>query len=371
MIWQRDGRGEREPDYSSAAASLIIEGVIVPARRNRPKTRATETPLAAIAPTMPNVQFPVTTHEDADDGCGQCIRTATHDEATAPEDAETVETVPLAPRANTPGVRKAGNRRRGGRTAHDRGTGASGGGPAPQRCTDETMDVTTGAEDEATADSEDDVPVAERRRRDPSCSCHYALSGITIAAMWLLAAFVPQASSSSHSVRASGATRGGSVLYHAWYRRPPSRSSCCFAHGTVYSACRLTIFTGARSVWHWRGRCRPVPMAQCGAITGVRPRSLPCSAWFLGGIFVWQAVSHPSASNLLSLLGFLVTLFAKAITAVIFVGFLQRALTARFPKSRAALLAGAAYGIANAVLLAAVLAAPIQARPAPCFPRRK
>lgn len=319
----------------------------MPARRNQDKTCATETPLVAT--------------EDA-------FARETAANATDPEDTETVETAPSltlpAPRRS---VRKAGTRRPAAgvpRTIaelerQEAGLPLDNGSDS----NDDTADVTTGTgDDEAPPDAEDDAPVAEAEQARPILRVPLRVVGIITAAMWLLAAFVPQVV--LITAQRVGVTTGTSAaVYYA-----ALGIGAALALALLFRAWRGAFGTAPDDL-RWRtvraALAREIPTAPGGPMRRNTWRTASLAALF-GGVFMVvvsaaSAVLNPTASNFFLLLGFFVTLFAKATTAVVFVGFLQRALAARFPKPRAALLSGAAYGVASAVLLAAGVAVPIQA----------
>lgn len=344
----------------------------MPARRDQDKTPATETPLAAVDPTMPprsvaHEDVENVPREDAATEDAFVLETATSDIHSG--NAEIAETVPLLtpPAPSRRGVRKVDNRRPAAsvpRTIAELERQEAG--LPPESGSDGNADIadeTTGANDDAPSESEDDAPVEDVKEEEarPILLVPLRSVGYTTAAMWLLAAFVPQvvlimaqrigiATGTSaavfYTVLGIGAALALALLLRAW----------------------RGVFGTAPDDLNWRtipvALARQIQTTPNGPMRRNRWRTASLSALFgavfMVAIYVASAVSHPTAINFLSLLGFFVTLFAKTITAAAFVGFLQRALNARFPKPRAALLSGAAYGVANAVLLAAVFAAPIQ-----------
>ena len=338
----------------------------MPARRNQEKTHATETPFAAIAPPMPARPAPRDIAEETPDNDfvlqnvpvtkGTADSPETADEEI-PEDAEIVTQDPLPAPSRRSGRKIAPKRTGAGvpRTIAELQRQESG-LPAD----DAPTGITTGGNNDAPP-PEIESAIQQEEEEEVLLLVPLRMVAIATAVMWLLAAFVPQ------------------VILVTFERTGVDINTSSLAY---YIALGIGgILTLLLLMQAWRGAYGPriddlnwrtIP-AVWARRSKVYPGGLPRrDGWttaalaalggfiFLAGLLLFTVVRGlPATLPILPVLLLIVPV--KALVGAVFVGFLQRGLTAVLPRSRAALITGVVYGLAIAAQNAVAFAAPTRA----------
>jgi len=335
----------------------------VPARRNQEKTHATETPLAAIAPVMPTRSTPRDDAETmpAEDFVLQKAPVVANStgslETVNSETADVGETLPedavLAPA------------RRSGRKIAPKRSGAG----VPRTIAELQRQESGFPADDAptgiTTEANIDTPPFEGENAIPQVVEEEVLLlvplrtvAITTAVMWLLAAFIPQ------------------VVLVAFERIGVNSTTSSLAYyitlgvgGILTFLLLVRAWQGAYGphmddlswrtipeIWVRRSKTYPGGLARRDTWTTAALAALGGFV-FLAGLLLFTVVRGlPATLPVLPVLLLIVPV--KALVGAVFVGFLQRGLTAQMPRSRAALITGIIYGLAIAAQNAVAFAAP-------------